>query len=808
MTLCVGFLNASSLNTLVRHKRDWIIDEFDIEEEHPGPFPFVLGKINIEENMSIDYKIEGEGITENPKGTFSIDTKTRQVWVNKKLDYEEYKILKFTFEAYDTAEKKTNTRLGVEVKVMDINDNIPTFDKQTYTVNLKESASQETILLSVKALDKDDSSTKNGTFDLRIVSVTPDPTDLEFYLQQSGTINYKVGTIKFKGCLDHEKAENYTILVEAKDRGEKVQLSSTTTVLVTIEDENNHQIVFTGQTGLGKVKENEENIPVLRLQVSDLDTRGTDAWKALYTIHGDTGNNFRITTDPQTNEGVLFLVKALDFEKASVRNLSVSVTNVAPYQTCMVKSRPATGVWDVVTAKEVPGVRHMMVTVEDVNDPPFFSPAVKNVTVDENMPVGWTLETFTALDLDRSYSNDFRYIKGEDPNDWVTVDSKSGKITTAKMLDREGSNVTNGHYKVTLYAVDSGKPPMTGTGTLNIQLNDLNDNAPLLEKTRLDLCLSDSASATNITAKDLDTDPYSGPFYFELEGDVSGKWRIDPDNGYTVNLVKETTVYAGIYTLQLRVSDLQGLSAVHKLSVTVCECSLTRQCGHRGATQKGSEGSIGIIFAAMLLLLGFLLLAFTLSCKDGKKLLPVDEQSGALIHSNFEAPGTDCGVPLHGHQVPVIKRTVDKTAGWNNNQTEGIKVKVSKGDTSHHSSLHQREFQHFQHSSKTSAHECHLSPDQSKLTRKTSHIKSFNLAHYMVLQPVLNTRMLELQTPMKELGDYPPHPYADEGDLETGYQLDAIPIPETPFDIDTLEHLGPGFRMLASICNPDLLHSF
>jgi len=33
------------------------------------------------------------------------------------------------------------------------------------------------------------------------------------------------------------------------------------------------------------------------------------AWKAKYRIDGDTNNNFRITTDPETNEGLLYVDK-------------------------------------------------------------------------------------------------------------------------------------------------------------------------------------------------------------------------------------------------------------------------------------------------------------------------------------------------------------------------------------------------------------------------------------------------------------------------------------------------------------------
>lgn len=132
-------------------------------------------------------------------------------------------------------------------------------------------------------------------------------------------------------------AEKYTIIVEAKDRGETVQLSSSATVTITVQDGNNHipeflgttvspnwiklspaaqrylywhtLLILTLQQTKGSVKETVGDVLVCRVQADDKDTRGTAAWKAKYQIHGDTDNNFQIETDPETNDGLLYVKK-------------------------------------------------------------------------------------------------------------------------------------------------------------------------------------------------------------------------------------------------------------------------------------------------------------------------------------------------------------------------------------------------------------------------------------------------------------------------------------------------------------------
>ncbi|XP_054464733.1 cadherin-like protein 26 [Anoplopoma fimbria] len=578
LMLCLG-VHSSSSEILKRHKRNWIIDSFKIDEGYKGSFPYVLGNIIIEKNYTF-FEISGQGVEADPKGILKIDERTGIITVHKPVNFEDYEVLQLQFKALDRSSRVVDTQLGIEILIIDANDNPPKFYKEIYETSIKEATLQGTGITTVNAND-DDRTEKFKLFDLKIVSVSPQPSDLEFYITQAprtgrNTQASRTGTISFRGCLDHEVKDKYTIIVEAKGHGEETQLSSSCTVIINIEDGNNHLPVITGQTGSGRVKEGEEKIIIKRVQVSDQDTEGTPAWKAKYQIQGDKNNNFDITTDNKTNEGILSVVKHLNFEDGKMRNLTISVENLILPSFCQVVRRTTSGLWEVNTSGSatgtgtfVPASSQVTVTVEDVNEAPFFKPPTQEATVGENEEAGKYLATFTAKDAD---GNTFIYKKGHDPADWITVDPKNGKITTIKSFDRESEYVKDNVYMVKILAIDNGQPPMTGTATMTIHITDENDNTPFLNVSILDVCQSDGLSLANITCSDLDEDPYGGPFTFRLQEKEKGKWKLDPTQGYTVNLVKEPTVHSGEYELLLEVFDRQGERSAHNMSITVCNC--------------------------------------------------------------------------------------------------------------------------------------------------------------------------------------------------------------------------------------------
>ncbi|XP_042070831.1 cadherin-like protein 26 isoform X5 [Haplochromis burtoni] len=824
--------SAANSELLSRHRRAWIIDSFEIEEGHPGPFPYELGKVSVDREYQIYFELHGQGVDEEPMGVISIDEYSGMLNVHKAVDYEKWHTLELRFEARKM-DVSMDTRLGIQISIKDINDNPPRFERDLYEINLPQESTQGSNLLKVHATDIDKRETLNSTFHYEIKSVSPNVRDTELVIEESGYIS-------FKGCLNYEVAEKFTIVVEAKDHGEVVKLSSSTIVVIHVGNGNNHLPVISGQTGTGKVKELETGVSPVRLHVTDKDTPHTSGWRARYTIHGDERENFKILTDLETNDGILTVVEPLDFENGAQRELLISVENEAPYYSCEVKERTPSGLWKVDTIKghdpsgaAEPQSVKVTVDVEDANDPPNFSMTLKEVAVMENVPAGTWFDKVTAVDPDSNYSKEFVYKVGNDPAGWVTVDPLTGIITMIKTPDRESPHVVNGTYTILVYAVDKGIPPMTGTATLHIHVWDQNDNVPQLTVDSLDVCVFDAPTTTNIEAFDPDEAPYGGPFTFELLGNVEGKWRLNPGYGYTAGLVKEPGVSSGQHTIHLKISDMQGAFKVYNLSVTACGCTVTPNCRIR---QK-SEINIGpyalcIIICSLLLLLFLLLLALSISSKrEFITMEPEDCSGGILLQSNTEAPGDNCEIPVTIMEEPVCMEQYNQSNfhiplnGMRNGRYSARITSCSRHPFEQdftQRSIHprfgdfRRESQYSQYSYTgnqsnwnspitTGFDSSHQFEDMSNMnvlqTQTVSCATESNDMQVKLVQCLISSKVTSLWKKEVDLGDDELHIYAVEGNLETNSALETINILEEDSFQDTLKDLGPKFHQLASICS-------
>lgn len=91
--------------------------------------------------------------------------------------------------------------------------------------------------------------------------------------------------------------------------------------------------------------------------------------------------------------------------------------NEVPYFSCKVKEKTQslpTDLWDVDTSTKDDQASlsptKVIITVEDVNDPPAFAVTVKEAVLEENVPNGTWVEKVVAEDPDSGQENDFEYV--------------------------------------------------------------------------------------------------------------------------------------------------------------------------------------------------------------------------------------------------------------------------------------------------------------------------------------------------------------------------------------------------------------
>lgn len=157
--------------------------------------------------------------------------------------------------------------VDVEVKVLDVNDNRPTFETSAYVAMVMEGMPIGTRVIQVRALDPDWGSNGQVAYSLR-ASVTDENNDNRGLLlppsgsSNSGTnawfnIDSKTGWITTLGVMDHETSPSYTFSVVASDLGEGVSLSSSAIVSVTVADVNDNPPAFERDYYRGAVRESD-----------------------------------------------------------------------------------------------------------------------------------------------------------------------------------------------------------------------------------------------------------------------------------------------------------------------------------------------------------------------------------------------------------------------------------------------------------------------------------------------------------------------------------------------------------------------
>ncbi|XP_019391448.1 PREDICTED: cadherin-8 isoform X1 [Crocodylus porosus] len=603
---------------LNRSKRGWVWNQMFVLEEFSGPEPILVGRLHTDldpGSSKIKYILSGDGA-----GTiFVINDKTGDIHAMKRLDREEKAEYTLTAQAVD---RDTNKPLEPPsefiIKVQDINDNAPEFVDGPYHATVPEMSVVGTFVTKVTATDADDPVYGNSA--KLVYSI----------LEGQPYFSIEPHTAIIKTALpnmDREAKEEYFVVIQAKDMGGHMGgLSGTTTVTITLTDVNDNPPKFAQSLYHFSVMEDVAlGEPVGRVKANDLDI-GENAKSSYDIIEGDGMDIFEITSDSQSQDGIIRVRKPLDFETKKSYTLKVEAANI------YIDPRFISGgpFKDTATVK---------IVVEDADEPPVFSSPTYLLEVHENAAINSVIGQVTAHDPDVSSSPiRFSIDRHTDLERQFNINAEDGKITLATPLDRE----TNMWHNITIIATETRNHSQVSRVPVAIKVLDVNDNAPeFASEHEAFLCENGKPGQIIqiVSAVDKD-DPKNGHFFLysllpEMVNNPNFTIKKNEDN--TLSILAKHSGFSRqkqeVYLLPIIISDSGNppMSSTSTLTIRVCGCSsdgVVQSCNVEAYVLPIglSMGALIAILACIILLLVIVVLFVTLRRHKNEPLIIKDDE--------------------------------------------------------------------------------------------------------------------------------------------------------------------------------------
>ncbi|RXN23814.1 protocadherin-12-like isoform X1 [Labeo rohita] len=446
------------------------------QNDHSPVFPNLVQEVEISEMASLRMRIPLDRAVDpdaGPNGLqtyslssnehFALDvrtsggTKQAELVVIKELDRELQPSLELVLTAWDKGNPPKSGSTKVIVTILDSNDNSPVFEKAPAVIELAEDTVRGTIVINLRATDPDQGA--NGEVEYSLSKhVPPD-------VQRLFSIHPKTGALTLQGPLDFEEKHVYEVDVQARDLGPNA-IPSHHKLQVKLRDVNDNapriHITWTPpDSPVATISEGAPNETFLALvMVSDADSgangqvqvhilSGSGSFR-LKQIHGD---NYMIVTND-----------TLDRERQMEYNLTLLAQDSGqPSLSC---------------------IKHLTVHVLDENDnAPMFTKGVYRSVLKENNTPGFQFLNVEARDVDLDLSGRVSFSIRESnelgtPTAFFSVHPSSGAVTVQQSLDYEESH----SYSFIVEAVDQGYPPMTSSATVLVEIQDVNDNYPVIHE--------------------------------------------------------------------------------------------------------------------------------------------------------------------------------------------------------------------------------------------------------------------------------------------------------------------------------------
>nr|XP_054774002.1 cadherin-23-like [Lytechinus pictus] len=484
------------------------------------------GDLGVNPRNTINYIL-----IDDAEGTFSVQT-NGEIVVEKELDRETEPITQLYTLIVQAIEDDSsqpfaqiNTNTSIYIRLSDVNDNIPTFNKEgpIDTIIPEHSPRGTQLDFGLEAFDLDSGDSGKITLSLEddegVFSLASDT------ILNSGVVDIRVDN---SSALDFERISEITFQIRASDS--ETQNSSVITAVVKLTNINDNTPTFSqDQYDIALPENSPEGTFVIQLEATDADMDSDLSYELLGY------NNEWFAIDPSYGNITVSGDAEFDAELLSVYFLTCVVSDGERLSTALLN-----------------------VTVTDMNDEaPVFQSEDYSVTIPEyNLDDLGEQERqilqVVATDADSYEVNRVLTYSIESGNEdgKFDIDSTSGMIFRNASIDRETEAAT---YELLVMATDSGSPQLNGTSDVIITIEDVNDNDPLFLEDVYTAEVAENAAfgkqVANVTAVDADVDSLAvlytiegaSPFLVNQEGIITLGGTVDYEVQMTYNLTVTAT---------------------------------------------------------------------------------------------------------------------------------------------------------------------------------------------------------------------------------------------------------------------------
>uniref|UniRef100_A0AAX7UWX9 Cadherin domain-containing protein n=1 Tax=Astatotilapia calliptera TaxID=8154 RepID=A0AAX7UWX9_ASTCA len=553
-------------------------------------------------------------------------TKFADLILKKPLDREKQAVHNLILTAVDGGVPARTGTASIIVRVLDVNDNAPSFEKAKYVVDVMENSPIGSLVIKLNATDLDEGSNSEIVYSYSLY--TSERTQKMFNL------NPENGEIRVKEMINYEDLKLYEMEIIASDKGPN-SVSGQCKLTIQVTDMNDNHPEISIKSFQSPIKEDTPTDTVIAVvSVSDKDSGDNGIVVCSVPLHLP----FDLKPSPDGQSYSLVTKDYLDKETTHMYTITVTAKDLG--------------------SPTLSSTKVIQVEVQDVNDNrPLFTESPYTFYVLENNKAGMSIFSVSATDADGGENAAVTYSlvrmsPGLTITTFLNINEANGTVSALKSFDFE----TLKTFQFQVVASDSGTPSLSNNVTVNVFILDQNDNAPVILYP-----LSSNGSAqgveeiprnvnaghlvTKVRAYDADIG-YNGWLLFSLQEVTDHSlFALDRYTGQIRTLRSFTETDEAEHKLLILVKDNGNvsLSATATVIVKLVEPKEAFAASDVKSTAKDDEDSNVIFYlmitlgAVSVLFLVSIIVLIAMQCSKStdytSKYLPETNYDGTLCHS-------------------------------------------------------------------------------------------------------------------------------------------------------------------------------